>query len=378
MINSKTAIFINDFGIHTGDIDYSIKHVIEGKFDKDNLVGIPKTYTPQKGDRLWFYPGCDIPRFKVKQFCQKYDVAVVKYTEKSNVRFISPNAVNLLTTGMYIYNTPKDYFLNWLSTVMCNAYLQLQQEIIKSTADVVYLHYQPKAAFSMPEHFGKKLLYPKNKDAYYDSVYFIKDDDCFKQLTNIFSDQKLHHQDALLSLLNTGTIMTEDMYRETGKLFESSDVTNTVLAMEAMANCDFQQSAVYLLLLLKDNSQKIYDSSNRNHVNFKSLLKYFNITAYSLTRLSVDDLINSLRHQKLLSLTNLNMLMPLIMETVKDQGDLQHIKVKDVELSNEALNSIAENIVEPLEIPIPEPTPDLQPNLSTYPATLDTAPGAFK
>lgn len=66
------------------------------------------------------------------------------------------------------------------------------------------------------------------------------------------------------------------------------------------------------------------------------------------------------------------------METVKEKGDMQHIKVKDVELSNEALTSIAENILEPLEIPTPEPTQDLQPDLSTIPATLDTAPGAFK
>ncbi|MBK7819406.1 MAG: hypothetical protein IPJ60_19095 [Sphingobacteriaceae bacterium] len=188
----------------------------------------------------------------------------------------------------------------------------------------------------------------------------------------------MYHQDGMLSLLNTGTIMNEDMYRETAKLFESSDNTNTVLAMEAMANCDFQKSAVYLLLLIRENSTKIYNSSNRNHVNFKSLLRYFNITAYTLTRLSVDDLLNSLRAQKLLSLTNLNMLMPLIMETVKEKGDMQHIKVKDVELSNEALTSIAENILEPLEIPTPEPTQDLQPDLSTIPATLDTAPGAFK
>lgn len=379
MINFETVIWIDNFDPITRKISYTSQRILNQRVDyKKDFPEIIETYTPTKGDRLWFYPGCDIPRFKVKQFCQKYDVAVVKYTEKSNIRFISPRVIDELIIDSYTYQLPKEYFLNWLSTVMCNDYIQLEQDIIKSSGSIVCMNYSVKDSFCEQKNFSRKLLFSGQQGSYYDHICYIKDEDCYKQIVNISNDKGLYHQDGMLSLLNTGTIMNEDMYRETAKLFESSDNTNTVLAMEAMANCDFQKSAVYLLLLIRENSTKIYNSSNRNHVNFKSLLRYFNITAYTLTRLSVDDLLNSLRAQKLLSLTNLNMLMPLIMETVKEKGDMQYIKVKDVELSNEALTSIAENILEPLEIPTPEPTQDLQPDLSTIPATLDTAPGAFK
>ncbi|MBK7819405.1 MAG: hypothetical protein IPJ60_19090 [Sphingobacteriaceae bacterium] len=90
MINFETVIWIDNFDPITRKISYTSQRILNQRVDyKKDFPEIIETYTPTKGDRLWFYPGCDIPRFKVKQFCQKYDVAVVKYTEKSNIRFIS-------------------------------------------------------------------------------------------------------------------------------------------------------------------------------------------------------------------------------------------------------------------------------------------------
>lgn len=309
-------------------------------------------YVPTKGDKLWFYPGCDIPRFKVKQFCTTHDVAVVKYKDKSSVRFMGPESIREMIETYNGRFVPKDVFLAWLDGVMCNAYIPLRSAIVASQSIEVYVRNSALGAFCKKDLFGTKVLFQRTDEAEYRNVDYIKNDEYYQQITDMISDTGLRPQDDLLSLLNTGVEMDQKMYEDIHRLFESTDKENTKLAMEAMANCDFQKSAVYLLLLLKEYGQKMSDSGNKHHVNFKSLIKYFQIK--SLENMSVDNMIDSLRHQKLLSVENLNRLMPLAMERIREKGDMRNIKIKDVELSTEAEISVAENI---LDQQIAPPTP---------------------
>jgi len=310
-------------------------------------------YTPTKGDRIWFYPGCDVPRFKVKQFCVKNDIAVVKYAEKANVKFIGPETIKELVKIQYTHSIPKVDFLKWFDTIMCNAYIEIRELIVKSPNDVIYLEYDARNAFTGKDCFGKNTLDDDLTD--HNNILYCTEENHEKLLV-LQQDPLIRSQDTILSLLNTGIILDEQMYNDIHRLFESSDKENTKLAMEAMANCDFQKSAVYLLLLMKEYGQKISDSGNRHHVNFKSLIKYFQVT--NLENMTVDNMINSLRGQKLLSVDNLNRLMPLAMERIRQKGDMHNIKIKDVELSEEAELSVAENILDQ-QIPTPSvPVPE--------------------
>lgn len=335
------AVMIHGMDDASRLISYSTKYIIKSDTN-DALSFLPGVkYVPAEGDRIWFHPGCDIPRFKVKRFCQDNNVAVVKYKEKSTVRFIGPDSIQELIFSYQGNSMHKDSFLAWLDTVMCNAYLQLKEDILKAKSDRVYLG-AALGRFCNEDMFGKKIL--DKTDTSYGYANYVKDDSSYQQIVDMCADPNLKSQDDLLALLNTGTEMDEKMYNDIHRLFESTDKENTRLAMEAMANCDFQKSAVYLLLLVKKYGNKISNSGNVHHVNFKSLIKYFQIK--SLDNISVDDMINSLRHQKLLSVDNLNRLMPLAMQTIRETGDLDNIKIKDVELSPEAEQSIAENILD--------------------------------
>jgi len=313
-------------------------------------------YTPTKGDKIWFYPGCDIPRFKVKQFCIANDVAVVKYKDKSSVRFMGPDTIKDMLSQYDGRAIPKDLFLAWLDSVMCNAYLALREEVVKSQSEDVYVRNKAMGSFCKKELFGAKVIYERTDEAPYKRVNYLENNENYEQLIDMMNDSELRSQDDLLSLLNTGTIMDQQMFDDIHRLFESTDKENTRLAMEAMANCDFQKSAVYLLLLLKEYGSKISNSGNKHHVNFKSLIKYFQIR--NLENISVDDMINSLRHQKLLSIDNLNRLMPLAMTKIKEKGEMQNIKIKDVELSPEAELSVAENILDQQSTPPISPVPE--------------------
>lgn len=341
----KNIIFIESFESVKRKINWEARKIIESSTtDLKDAIKPPQKYVPQKGDKLWFYPGCDIPRFKVKQFCLDNKVAVVKYKEKATVRFIGPEIFKTLIESKWAYYVEKKQFLDWLDTVICNAWIPLRDAITACPADRVYFNYYALNSFC-GSNFGPKAIANSYTEFESQYIYMFNDEESYQHSMDLLVDPLVRHQDDLLSLLNTGTIMTEEMYDNIQRLFKSNDTENTKLAMEAMANCDFQKSAVYLLLLLKEYGMKMYNSGNKHHVNFKALLKYFQIS--NLTSISLDDILNSLRHQKLLSVDNLNMLMPQAMEQIKKQGEMQNIKIKDVELTPEMEQSIAENILDP-------------------------------
>jgi hypothetical protein len=351
----KTAIMISTMDEASRLIKWDTKYMLPAHNGTLITFATTTPYVPAKGDKLWFYPGCDVPRFKVKQFCMNHDVAVVKYKDKSSVRFMGPECIKEMIETYNGRFVPKDIFLAWLDNVMCNAYVPLRDAIVAAQSTEVYIRNPALGAFCKKDLFGTKVLFQRTDEAVYKNIDYIKDDENYQQLTDMISDTGLRPQDDLLSLLNTGVEMDQKMYEDIHRLFESTDKENTRLAMEAMANCDFQKSAVYLLLLLKEYGSKISNSGNKHHVNFKSLIKYFQIR--NLENMSVDNMIDSLRHQKLLSVDNLNRLMPLAMETIKKQGDMQNIKIKDVELSTEAELSVAENILDQQNTPPTPPVP---------------------
>lgn len=339
-------------------INYSVENIMT----EGNPFSDKPSYTPTAGDKIWFYPGCDIPRFKVKQFCMNNNVSIVKTKDRSTVRFMGQETVNQTRFHDDLYYMGKDAFLTWLDSVMCNAYMQMRDDIAKCPSDIVYIDHSAYRDFCDEELFAEKIMLPEGIDLPSTEVYRFATPESYQQLVDMISDPGLYYQDDMLSLLNTGIVIDEDMYKRMHELFKSSDADNTRLAMEAMANCDFQKSAVYLLLLMQKYGTKIYNSGTKHHVNFKSLIKYFQIK--NINSISVDDMIDSLRHQKLLSLSNLNYLMPMALNRLRENGEMKNIKIKDLELSSEAEKAVAENILDKQVVttsapnPIPEPKPN--------------------
>lgn len=348
---TKSAVIINTL-TDKRELLYEVKRVIkETRADALRKFKPKNTFIPKAGDKLWFFPGCDVPRFKIKQFCDKHNVAVVKYKEASTVRFTGPDVIEGMLSYAHHHYMEKTKFLAWFETIMTNSYQELKDQIIKSESDVVYLSYYAINAFYSEDQFGAKALKRPSKNGSHSNarVWSAKDDTCYKNLIYMINDPSIVHQDDLLALLNTGTIMTEEMYVEIQRLFKSSDKENTKVAMEAMANCDFQKSAVYLLLLMQTYGDAIHNSGNRHHVNFKSLIKYFQIQV--ITSISLDTIINSLRSQKLLNLENLNKLMPMALVRIREKGDMQNLKVTEIGLTPEVEKSLSENILDSMLTP---------------------------
>ena len=68
-----------------GSISLEIKNVIETETIQDCVESIKdKQYTPAAKDKLYFYPECEVPRFKVREFWKPKNVSIQGESPKSN------------------------------------------------------------------------------------------------------------------------------------------------------------------------------------------------------------------------------------------------------------------------------------------------------
>jgi hypothetical protein len=334
MIKLKKILLLDTFNLEGEKPEDII--LFEEHYIIDGYTKLQDSYTPKKKDKIYIYPGCTIPRFKLSDLCKKYGISLTRDKDKASAKFCNKSIYENSTYYNWVYTVPRIDLINWMKspTIMRNIFIPFIEKAEKIEDKYVYIEYNPQA--EIEDNGGPEC------NLYKDFI-FVKED-FIKYVENIFNDPLLYHEDCILNLLNTGTVMNEKLYKECKAMFNSDDIESHKMAMEVMANCDFQKSAVYLLLLYKDfGATSIHNSRVKHHVNFKSFKNYFKINKQSL---SLDDIIECLRYQKLLNTANLNILMPMIMEQIREKGEMDHIKIKDLELTPELEASIAENVLD--------------------------------
>ena len=85
----KTIITIDNIHTDLGYPKFEYRTIIKytGRTAISDLLG-DRVYEPKPKDKIYFFSGCNVPRFKVKQFCEKYKVARVKFEERATAKFI--------------------------------------------------------------------------------------------------------------------------------------------------------------------------------------------------------------------------------------------------------------------------------------------------
>jgi hypothetical protein len=81
------------------------------------------------------------------------------------------------------------------------------------------------------------------------------------------------------------------------------------MAMEIMANSNYVESALYLLMLLEEYGAQIANCHTKNHVNFKSMVSYFSLRVRDVDCLDPDDVSKKLTSLGLLTTEWLNILL---------------------------------------------------------------------
>jgi hypothetical protein len=111
--------------------------------------------------------------------------------------------------------------------------------------------------------------------------------------------------------------------------------------MEILANCKYSASLPYMLLLFKDFSGYMYNSSTKNHVNFKSLVNWLGGNIFH--RNNIDDLCDILKDKGQLTPDKLDIFLNHSHQDILDRGDTRYFKVKTITLDEEELANLNTN-----------------------------------
>lgn len=357
-MTTKNYIFIKRFDPRDNTFEHQTISIFDGKPELNFI----KTYTPTPKDKIYIFPDSDVPRFKIKGFCNKYNVSIAKYKESANILVGSPEALtaDLWDWENYDYFMYKSYFLNILklaTRVGDVKYVKLIQDINDNPESTIIIDNGARYNLSNSGLNGYtfQFLYADEDDPSIiptvldrGKYYFQTTDEQIKMLAYL-ENTTIYHRDALLNILNEDLVIDQEMYEGLRNMFDSSNRADHKVAMEGMANSDYLKSALYLLFLFKDYRHQIYNSDTKHHVNFKSLCKFFNHNAGS--HLNLDDIMDKLIEKDVLNASTLTTLLELATKEIQDSHDMKHFVIKVVEPTEEAKAIAAKNtpVVVPTE-----------------------------
>lgn len=318
-----------------------------------------KKYVPKEKDKLYFLPGCNIPRFKLKEFCNTHKIAPVKYRVRANVVIAGPDSYKELytikTKSLLSYDTFKKWMDN-ISPLGDLRFLQLKNDLAHVNENFEYILLEREVfqkllsnetPFNLRINVNKSSRNTNLFEGEYSYLLCLKDQEALDIINEMAKPDSIYYgQDDILSELNTGMVLDDSNFDNIRNLFISNDTENAKLAMECMANCDYKKSAVQILLLLQEFGQKISSIKNKDHVNFKALLTYFGIT--NIYRVTIDDIVESLISKDLLTQESLDLFLPEVQKVMSESKGFKHFSVGNIILSDDIKNALAkhEKIVE--------------------------------
>lgn len=156
-----------------------------------------------------------------------------------------------------------------------------------------------------------------------------------------FYKDKIISADLLYKNRTEEIVIDKELYNNLDSLFKSKDRENQVVALQALTNCNYIKSAPYILKLIFDHERRIFELREKNHINFKSLLTFFNINRLYNSISSIDNCVKKLESKKLMNLENLQILIDLYSVDSFDI-DSQYLTISKLSLTNEAITSILE------------------------------------
>jgi len=344
----KTYLHIYEVDADDNELIIKIEPLYCAERDSNVINVTDKDYTPSKGDKLYFLPGVNIPRVKLKDLSLQHGIKTTRNINDATHIFAGKNTKDKITSGTWYYSIQTSAvraILNDPELVMDDYYKEnLTQALEFYTEDEIILDYSAAGQLRNSElAFVKRYTY--NSVSRYSSVYYSVDSDH----TDLFPDiltMDIYDESKLLKHINGDDAATIDatMFQQISDMFKSSDSDNHILAMEIMANSNYIDSLLYLEMLFKDHAGKMYNCHTRNHVNFKSLLSYLGKSKNNMDT-NVDDIMKSLINKDVLDTDKIDILMLHYSDELGRRGDSTFFKVKSITVNEETLQLLNTNYV---------------------------------
>jgi hypothetical protein len=316
---------------HTS-IDLTIdSHIGTLDSDKSKLLDISKSnYVPTEGDKIYFMPEVNIPRVKFKNLAFEKKIRAVRDVENANIIFANRNSLYKITTtkSEYIITTEqfkglmKDpLFMSKLDSKYKNA---LETALEFYTYDKIFVDRAIANACTVNKDFS---------DIEYDTMLILEKD--YANIIEHCKGKMIFDEGGVVDLLNgeASSVIDADMFKQLSTMFESSDTDNHILAMEIMANCKYNASLPYMLLLFKEYYYKMHNCHTKNHVNFKSLTGW--VGHDILNRNDLDTLCRVLEDKGQYEPDKLDILLNHSHQDILQRGQSNYFTIKVISLNPE-------------------------------------------
>ena len=311
-------------------------------------------YTPMKGDKLYFLPGVNIPRIKLKDLATKFGIRTVRDVSEANVIFGSSKTKDKMTGYTWKYKIPTTlvqlFFETYKNDMDDYQFSKIDNALEFYTEEYILTDWSTARNFTdndLPQ-WNSYSQQPQYTDYHSKSrassehVHEVNKD--YIHLYDLIKGKEIIDESCLLDQLNgdDAVIIDADMFTQLSTMFNSSDDDNHILAMEIMANSKYKESLLYIEMIFKNHSYSIGNCHTKNHVNFKSLLSYLG-KANRYIDTSLDDIMESLISKKVLTKDKVDILLENYGHEINNRGDSTYFKVQTITVNEDTLSLLNEN-----------------------------------
>jgi hypothetical protein len=334
---------------HSHISGFNVK-IIEGLgIDVPDFVN-SKGYVPKQGDMIYLLPGVNIPRVKLKDLALNLGIRVVRDPEKANVIFSGKSSMGKMTGSSWYYIADAEVILNNVKAICKDEYYieKLETALAASGATKICADWSDMRNCLASDY------------NHYDSGYiYAVEEECIDAY-NGMQGKPIYNETELLTNINgdDSTIIDEEVFQQLKNMFESSDSDNHILAMEIMANSHYERSVLYLQMLLSDYNYQISNSHTKNHVNFKSMLSYFDWAPRNLGSRSAEQIIKIIDEKGLLTVDMIKRLYNAYTTSIYGNINYSNVfEVKEFTIKQEYLDKLN---LSSLNLINPEPEENLE------------------
>ena len=311
-------------------------------------------YTPMKGDKLYFLPGVNIPRIKLKDLATKFGIRTVRDVSEANVIFGSSKTKDKMTGYTWKYKIPTTlvqlFFETYKNDMDDYQFSKIDNALEFYTEEYILTDWSTARNFTdndLPQ-WNSYSQQPQYTDYHSKSrassehVHEVNKD--YINLYDLIKGKEIIDESCLLDQLNgdDAVIIDADMFTQLTTMFNSSDDDNHILAMEIMANSKYKESLLYIEMIFKNHSYSIGNCHTKNHVNFKSLLSYLGKSNRYIDT-SLDDIMESLISKKVLTKDKVDILLENYGHEINNRGDSTYFKVQTITVNEDTLSLLNEN-----------------------------------
>lgn len=349
-ISVSNTDFYNNYNTDLLSFDVSLESKIGGfnyNYNAPNLFGnIASNYEPKANDKLYFGKYTNIPRVKLKNLTKDYKIKSTNDVNAANAIFVTTENIHKYTDTHWYYSVSTDSIKQFFVDAKENGHIddyyldKVNTALEFYTNENIAVSYHTRSVLQLNGIPYKLTNVGMNSER----LVCINDSDVENYKNIINATCPIYSESDLLKFINGSEALAieEDMYNSLCEMFDSSDNDNWTIAMEIMANSDFEDSILYLGLLFNKYHNKMQSNRTRGHVNFKSLLAlmglrngYFNVT--------IDDIADKLKKHGKLTKENLDTLLKHLGDDIIHCGNTAVFKIKTITVSDEYLETLNQN-----------------------------------